>query len=52
VNNAFANNLTKLIVDALLQCIGFPKSNLGSKLMCFGTNGVTIFQGFQSNVIM
>ncbi len=46
VNDAFANNLTKLIVDALLQCSRFSKLNMGLKLMCFSTNGVTIFQGF------
>jgi hypothetical protein len=43
MNGAFVNNLKKLIMDALLQYGGLFELDLGSKLMCFGANGVTIF---------
>jgi hypothetical protein len=52
VNGTFVDNLTKLIMDALLQYGGLLELNLGLKLMCFGANGVTIFQGFKLDVIM
>jgi len=43
VNGNFVNNLTKLIMDALLQYGGLFESNLGLKLMYFDTNGVIVF---------
>jgi hypothetical protein len=39
-------------MDALLQYGGLFESNLGFKLMCFGTNGVIVFQGSKLDVIM
>jgi hypothetical protein len=45
------DNLTKVIVDSLLTYSGISESNLASKLVCFGVDGVTTFQGPKTNVI-
>ncbi len=47
-----ADNFTKVIVDSLLTYGGLSKSNLASKLVCFGANGVTTFQGSKTGVSM
>ncbi len=46
------DNFTKVIVDFLLTYGGLSKSNLASKLVCFGVNGVTTFQGSKTSVSM
>jgi len=51
VNGGTINNLTKVIVDNVLQCEGLSKSNLVSKLISFGANGISIFQGAKNGVI-
>jgi hypothetical protein len=50
-NCDFTNNLTKLIVHALLQYGRLSKSKLSSKLICFGIDGVIVFQDSKSCVI-
>jgi hypothetical protein len=39
-------------MDSLLTYGGISKSDLTSKLVCFGANGVTTFQGSKTNVIV
>jgi hypothetical protein len=51
VNGGIVNNLTKVIVDSVLQYGGLSKFDLASKLINFGANGVSIFQGAKSGVI-
>jgi len=50
VNGGTTNNLTKVIVESVFQNGGLKKSNLVSKLISFGPNGVSIFQGEKSGV--
>jgi hypothetical protein len=50
VNGGTTNNLTKVIMESVLQNGGLYKFNLVSKLISFGANGVSIFQGGKSGV--
>ncbi len=50
VNGGIVNNLTKVIVDNVLQYGGLSKFDLASKLISFATDGVVIFQGAKSGV--
>jgi hypothetical protein len=43
VNGGTTNNLTKVIVDNVLQYGGLSKFDLVSKLISFGANGVLVF---------
>jgi hypothetical protein len=43
VNGGIVNNLTKFIVDNVLQYGGLSKFDLVSKLISFGVDGVSIF---------
>jgi hypothetical protein len=49
---AITCNLTKVIMASLLQYGGLSKTNMASKLIMFGVDGVLIFQGVKINVIM
>jgi hypothetical protein len=50
VNGGIVNNLTKVIVDNVLQYGGLSKSDLVSKFISFGVDGVSIFQGAKISV--
>ncbi len=44
------NNLTKVIVGSLLTYNGLLEFDLAFKLVCFGVDGVTTFQGSKIGV--
>jgi hypothetical protein len=44
------DNLTSMIVQSLVGFEGMTKIDMVNKLMCFGTNGSTIFQGVKMSV--
>jgi hypothetical protein len=46
------NNLTKVIVGYLLNYNSLSEFDLASKLVCFGVDGVTTFQGSKIGVTM
>jgi hypothetical protein len=50
VNGGIVNNLTKVIVDNVLQYGGLSKSDLVSKFISFGVDGTSIFQGAKIGV--
>jgi hypothetical protein len=50
VNGGIVNNLTKVIVDSVLQYGGLSKFDLVSKLINFGANGISVFQGAKNGV--
>ncbi len=50
VNGGITYNLTYVIEDNVLQYEGLLEFNLVSKLICFGANGVSVFQGAKSDV--
>lgn len=52
VEGSHVNNLTKVIVKSLLLYGVFSKSNLVLKLVCFGIDSVTMFQGSNTRVTM
>jgi hypothetical protein len=43
-------NLTKLIMQSLVEFGSMTKTNVANKLVCFGTDGVIIFQGLKNGV--
>jgi hypothetical protein len=45
-----STNLIKLIVWSLVEFGGMIKTNVANKFVCFGIDGVTIFQGFKNGV--
>jgi hypothetical protein len=45
INGSGSNNLTKVIMATLLKGGGLTKEDLSKKLLCFGTDGVNVFQG-------
>jgi len=47
-----ANNLTQVLMQALMHQGGLTKDLIGIRLMTFGVDGVSIFQGTRSSVIM
>jgi len=50
VEGSHVDNLTKVIVKSLLLYGVFSKSNLALKLVCFGIDDVTMFQGWKIRV--
>jgi hypothetical protein len=52
VEGSFVNNLAKVIVEFLLLYGGILESNLALKLVCFGIDGVMMFQGSKTRVIV
>ncbi len=52
VEGSHVNNLAKVIVEFLLFYGGLLKFNLAVKLICFGTNGVMMFKGSKTKVIV
>jgi hypothetical protein len=39
------DNLTKVIMEILMIGGGFPRNQIAQKFICFGANGVNVFQG-------
>jgi len=50
VDGGSFDNLTFLIMQSLTNYGGYNEINIANKLVCFGTNGVTIFQGLKYGV--
>jgi hypothetical protein len=50
LDGAIFANLTKLIMWSLVEFGRMTKTNVANKLVCFETNGMTIFQGFKNGV--
>jgi hypothetical protein len=44
------DNLIKVIMEALMIGGGVPRDQIAQKLICFGANGVDVFQGVKSGV--
>ncbi len=45
-----STNLTKFIMQNLVEFGSMTKTNVANKLVCFGTNGVIVFQGLKNGV--
>jgi len=45
-----SDNLTKVIMEALIIGRGFPRDQIAQKLICFGVDGVNVFQGTKNGV--
>jgi hypothetical protein len=45
-----SDNLTKVIMEALMIGGGVPRNQIAQKLICFGANYVNVFQGTNSGV--
>jgi hypothetical protein len=45
------NNLTPLIVKKLMEFGSLSETNLANKLVCFGVDGVIVFQGVKNVII-
>jgi hypothetical protein len=45
VDGSSFNNLSEVIMNALLKGEGLTKEKLAKKLFCFGEDGVNVFQG-------
>ncbi len=39
------NNLTEVIIVALMKCGGLTREDVSKKMLCFGANGAFIFKG-------
>jgi hypothetical protein len=50
MDEATFHNLTSIIVQSLVGFKGMTKIDMVNKLMCFGANGSTIFQGVKMSV--
>ncbi len=51
VDEVAFNNSTSLIVKILMEFGGLNEKDLANKLVCFGANGVIVFQGVKNGVI-
>jgi hypothetical protein len=51
VDGAIFNNLTSVIMKSLMEFGGLSEIDLVNKLVYFGANGITIFQGVKNGVI-
>jgi len=47
LDGATSANLTKFIMQNLVEFGSMTKTNVANKSVCFGTNGVIIFQGLK-----
>jgi hypothetical protein len=50
MDGTIVDNLTSIIVQSLVGFESMTKLDMVNKLMCFGANGSTIFQGVKMNV--
>ncbi len=46
------DNLTHILVDAMILFGDLNQDNIASKLFTFGINGVNVFQGVRTSVIV
>jgi len=44
------DNLANVIMEALTIGRGLPRNHIAQKLLCFGRNGVNIFQGTKNGL--
>jgi hypothetical protein len=51
INGSNVENLIKCVVQSLLQEGGLGQTNIATKLVAFGSNGVSVFQSSTSSVI-
>lgn len=40
-----SNNLIEITMVALMKCGGLIREEVANKLLCFGANGASVFQG-------
>ncbi len=52
VDKSTSNNLTGVIVRSLTNLGGLFMVDVANKVVCFGANNVTIFQGLKIGVIV
>ncbi len=45
VEGSWIDNLAKMIMEALMINYGLLRNQIAQKLICFGANGVNVFQG-------
>jgi hypothetical protein len=45
-----SDNLTKIIMEALMIGGGLPRNQIAQKLICFGVDSVNVFQGIRIGV--
>jgi hypothetical protein len=50
IDGATFDNLTRLIVENLVKFGGLTETKMTNKLVCYGANGMTIFQSLKSIV--
>ncbi len=50
IDGSCFNNLTKVIMVTLLKGGGLMKENLSKKFLCFGIDGVNVFQGGKTRI--
>jgi hypothetical protein len=52
VNGSNSNNLTHVLINSLMINGGFFKESIVNKLVYFGTNGVSVFQGVRNGILI
>ncbi len=52
VDGATSNNMKHILVDVMILYGDLTQKNIASKLITFGVNGVSVFQGVKINVIV
>jgi len=52
VDGGMFNNLIVMIIHFLVIFGGMSETNIANKVVCFGVEGVIIFQGLKTNVIV
>ncbi len=52
VDGGMFNNLTIMIIHFLAIFGGMPKTTIANKVVCFGVNGVIVFQGLKIGVLV
>jgi hypothetical protein len=52
VDGGMFNNLIIMIMHFLVIFGGMSKTNIANKVVCFGANGIIIFQGLKVGVIV
>jgi len=52
VDGGTSNNLINVIICSLVVFCGMFKIDVYNKLVCFGADGVTVFQGLKNGVIV
>ncbi len=50
VDRGTYNNLTTVIIHSLIDLGGLLVVDVANKVVCFGVDGVTIFQGLKTSI--